>query len=98
MSKLEMCNKCCKYKSYLHEDGSCEECKNTKKQNIDYDEMLDKWHDKVIEKADKYQNKADEYEFGSIDYFKYRSYSDALYMALSMLTLEERKAKRKLRV
>lgn len=25
-NKLEMCNKCCKYKSSLNDDGSCKEC------------------------------------------------------------------------
>ena len=65
--------------------------------DINYDEVLDKWHDKVIEKADKYNEKADECELGSKDYYKFKMYSDGLYMAVSMLSLEERKAKRKLK-
>lgn len=64
---------------------------------INYEEMLDNWHDKVIEKADEYAKKADEYELGSINYCKCKHYSDGLYMALGMLATEERKVKRKLR-
>lgn len=66
-------------------------------ENIDYNKVLDKWHDKVIEKADKYNKKAEEYELGSKDYYKLKNYSNGLYMALSMLSLEERKAKKKLK-
>lgn len=64
--------------------------------NLNYDEILNEWHDKVVEKADKYMEKAESYEFGSHEYFRLKSYADGLYMALSMLALEERKAKRKL--
>ena len=64
---------------------------------INYNEVLNKWHDKVIEEADKYNEKADECELGSKDYYKFKNYSNGLYMALSMLSLEERKAKRKLK-
>ena len=28
-NKLEMCNKCCKYKSSLNENGVCKECEIT---------------------------------------------------------------------
>lgn len=63
--------------------------------DINYDEILNNWHDKVIEKADKYQEKADNYELGSKEYYKYKRFADGLYMSLSMLSLEERKAKRK---
>lgn len=65
--------------------------------NIDYDNLLDEWHEQVVEKADRYQDRADDCEFGSSNYFKFKSYSDGLYMALSMLSLEERKSKRKLK-
>lgn len=65
--------------------------------DIDYDEVLNTWHDKVVEKADKYKEKADNCELGSKDYYKFKNYSDGLYMALSMLALEENKAKRKLK-
>lgn len=64
--------------------------------DINYDEMLNRWHDKVIEKADKYREQADNYELGSKEYYKYKSFADGLYMSLSMLSLEERKAKRKI--
>lgn len=63
--------------------------------DINYDEMLNRWHDKVIEKADKYREQADNYALGSKEYYKYKSFADGLYMSLSMLSLEERKAKRK---
>lgn len=68
-----------------------------KNKDIDYDNLLDVWHEKVVKKADEYQDKADEHEFGSANYFKYKSYSDALYMALSMLALDEKKARRNLK-
>ena len=61
--------------------------------SIDYDELLNKWHDKVIEKADKFSDKADNCEIGSRDYLIYKNYSDGLYMALAMLSREEQKAK-----
>lgn len=32
-NKLEMCNKCCKYKNNLKDDGSCQECSFLKNQN-----------------------------------------------------------------
>lgn len=66
--------------------------------NVDYDSLLNRWHDKVINKADKYSKRLEEVEIGSSDYFKYRSYSDGLYMALAMLSNEERKAKRTLNI
>lgn len=65
--------------------------------DIDYNNILDKWNDKVIEKADKLREKADSCVLGSIDYYRYKCYSDGLYMALSMLSLEEKKAKRRIR-
>lgn len=64
--------------------------------NINYDEILNIWHDKVIDKADKYIEKANNSELGSKDYYKFKNFSDGLYMALSMLALEEKKAKNKL--
>jgi len=64
-------------------------------EDINYDEILNVWHDKVIEKAEKYQEKANDCELGSKEYYKYRNYANGLYDALAMLSLEERKAKRK---
>lgn len=66
-------------------------------EDINYDEILNVWHDKVIEKAEKYQEKADDCELGSKEYYKYRNYANGLYDALAMLSLEERKAKKKLK-
>lgn len=63
--------------------------------DINYDEMLNNWYDKVIAMADTYRDRADNYELGSKEYYKYKSFADGLYMSLSMLSLEERKAKRK---
>lgn len=62
---------------------------------INYDEMLNRWRDKVIEKADKYREQGDNYELGSKEYYIHKSFADGLYMSLSMLSLEERKVKRK---
>lgn len=64
--------------------------------DINYDEILNTWHDKVVERADKILEEADNCELGSKEYFKYRNFADGLYTALSMLALEERKARRKL--
>lgn len=64
--------------------------------DINYDEMLNRWHDKVIEQADKYREQADNYELGSKEYYKYKRFADGLYMSLSLLSLEERKTKRKI--
>ena len=60
---------------------------------MDYNKILDVWQDKVIAKADKSFEKANEFELGTKEYFKYKSYGEGLYMALSMLALEEKKAK-----
>lgn len=53
---------------------------------MDYNKILDLWYDKVMAKAD-------EFKIGTKEYFKYKSYGEGLYMALSMLALEEKKAK-----
>lgn len=58
---------------------------------MDYDEILDKWHGKVIDKADKLIEQLNTLEPGSKEYYQYKAYSDALYMAISMLSNEERK-------
>lgn len=63
--------------------------------DINYDEMLNNWYDKVIAMADTYRDRADNYELGSKEYYKCKRFADGLYMSLSMLSLEERKAKRK---
>ena len=65
--------------------------------DINYDEILDIWHDKVVGKADKILEEANDCEVGSKEYLRYRSFADGLYTALAMLSLEERKAKRKLK-
>lgn len=63
--------------------------------DINYDEMLNRWHGKVIEKADQYREQAENYALGSKEYYKYKSFADGLYASLSMLSLEERKTKKK---
>ena len=60
---------------------------------MDYNKLLDVWQDKVITKADKSFEKANEFKIGTKEYFKYKSYGEGLYMALSMLALEDKKAK-----
>lgn len=62
---------------------------------IDYNEILDTWVNKVIEKADKLVLKLDNVELGSKEYWKLKCYSDALYVSIAMLNNEERKYKRK---
>lgn len=64
---------------------------------INYDEILDNWNDKVIKKADEMYEKSQEFELGSPNYFKYKSYADGLYMSTSMLSNEERIYKRHLK-
>ena len=68
---------------------------STNDNNLNYDEILDSWHDKLVDKADKAETRADEAELGSTDYFKYKFYAKGVYDALASLSLEERKAKRK---
>lgn len=63
---------------------------------IDYNEILDNWYEKVTSKADELVEKLDYFELGSKEYWKYKSYSDALYMATCMLSNEERLYKRKI--
>lgn len=69
----------------------------TLRKETNYDNLLDNWHDKVIEKADKYYKEAEKYELGSIDYYRYKNYAEGLYMALAMLSNEERKEKRRIK-
>lgn len=38
--------------------------------DINYDEMLNNWYDKVIAMADTYRDRADNYELGSKEYYK----------------------------
>jgi len=68
---------------------------SNKDNNLNYDEILNSWHDKIIDKADKAMEKANSYEVGSTNYFKYKFYAEGIYEALALLSLEERKAKRK---
>lgn len=65
--------------------------------NIDYDVVLDSWYDKIIKKADEMYKKSEDFELGSPNYFKFKSYADALYMSTSMLNNEERIYKRRLK-
>ncbi|MGL5329374.1 MAG: hypothetical protein ACRDD7_08900 [Peptostreptococcaceae bacterium] len=62
------------------------------------DEIVDSWHDKVINKADEYLSKSDEFEIGSNKAIQYRAYADGLYTALALLSNEERIYKRKLNI
>lgn len=65
-----------------------------KDKEIYYEELLNNWSEKVINKADNMLKLSEECELGSSSYYKYKSYADGLYMATSMLNLEERKMKR----
>lgn len=62
---------------------------------INYDELLDVWHEKVMTEAREAEKRAFEFEFGSNKFFRYKSYSNGLLMALAMLSTEERKYERR---
>lgn len=62
---------------------------------IDYDKLLDEWHEKVLTKAREAEKKASEFELGSNQFRSYKCYSDGLMMALAMLSTEERKYRRR---
>lgn len=62
---------------------------------MDYDVILDNWSEKIVLRAEKYKEKYEEVKLGSADYYKFRAYYDSLYMALAMLSNEERIYKRK---
>lgn len=64
---------------------------------INYDELLDEWADKVFAKADKCKEKRDYEESGSWKDGYLKGLNEAYIMAISMLTLEEKKAKIKLK-
>lgn len=63
---------------------------------LDYDEILNNWHDKVVEKADSHYKIAYEHETDSKTFWRNKIYADALYMSIAMLSNEERKAKRRI--
>ncbi len=64
--------------------------------HIDYNKLLDEWHDNIAANADENLEKSNEFEVGSIDYIKYKSFADGLYTALAMLSIEERKYTREI--
>ena len=57
------------------------------------EEILDKWHEKVLTKADKLLDNLDNYEEGSKEWWKRKCYADGLYMATSILAGIKRKYK-----
>ena len=59
----------------------------------EYEEMLNKWSDKVINKADKLLDNLNNYEEGSKEWWKRKCYADGLYMATSILAGIKRKYK-----
>ena len=52
---------------------------SNKDNNLNYDEILNYWHDKIIDKADKVMEKANSYEVGSTNYSKYKFYAEGIY-------------------
>ena len=66
--------------------------KNTTNKEV-YEEILDKWHEKVLTKADKLLDNLDNYEEGSKEWWKRKCYADGLYMATSILAGIKRKYK-----
>ena len=59
----------------------------------EYEEILDKWNEKVLTKADKLLDNLDNYEEGSKEWWKRKCYADGLYMAISILAGIKRKYK-----
>lgn len=81
------------YKKY-EKDNQIEEIQVVEEDSkINYDEVLDEWYDKIIDKADILNEKAESSKLGSKEYFKYKSYADGLIMATSMLSREEKRSK-----
>lgn len=69
-----------------------------KKELIDYDELLNIWADKVIEKADESEKLKQEInDLEDIRYTRLVGYIEGLYMALSLLNSCEKKAIKKIR-
>lgn len=69
-----------------------------KKELIDYDELLNIWADKVIEKADESEKLKQEINnLEDIKYTRLIGYIEGLYMALSLLNSCEKKAIKKIR-
>lgn len=46
----------------------------------EYEEILDKWNEKVLTKADELLDNLDNYEEGSKEWWKRKCYADGLYM------------------
>ncbi|MEG0153558.1 MAG: hypothetical protein RSE41_07690 [Clostridia bacterium] len=73
-------------------------------QALDYDNLLDEWNEKVMDKAEKYQKSS---EVNLDEYFKTgkdgtkgsykKGFAEGLIMATSMLSTVERRAMRKLK-
>lgn len=69
---------------------------NSQNDSINYDELLNDLHDRMMIKADKAETMANECEIGSAAYYRYKFYAKGIYETFSELSLLERKAKRKL--
>ncbi len=54
-------------------------------QKIDYDSLLDKWAEKVLEKADEAEKRKENYEPGSHRYAYNKGYAEGLRIATAML-------------
>ena len=62
---------------------------------LDYNKLLDDWADELFAKADEYAEKRDKQEIGSYNYGYYNGISEALYLAITKLTIRERRYKKK---
>lgn len=61
---------------------------------INYVDVIDKWYDKVIKKADSIEGKLDSYGYGTEEYNFYMVYSKGLYLAISMMQSEIEEAEK----
>lgn len=68
----------------------------SKGNNINYDELLNNWSEKVLAKAEKYEEEKEYTEVGSFKYGYLKGLAEGYRLAEAMLAQEERKEKKKL--
>lgn len=70
--------------------------KNQPKASEECDLYLNTWDSKIIDEAEFNEDKADNYELGSKEYFQLSGYATGLRTSLSLFSLQEKKYIRKL--
>lgn len=68
----------------------------SKDNNINYDELLDNWSEKVLAKAEKCEEEKEYVEIGSFRHGYLKGLAEGYRLAEAMLAQEERKEKKKL--